>query len=139
VIGRAALIGLALGALPALASAQAVVAAKTLRPGAAVADGDLVAGPDGTAGDVAAMVGLEVRRAVYQGRAVTPADLGPPTLVKRNAIVRVIYRTGGLAIRTEGRALDDGGAGERVRVMNLASRQTVIGTVSAPGLVEVGR
>ena len=33
---------------------------------------------------------------------------------------------------------DEAGAGEPVRVMNLASRQTVSGTVAADGSIEVG-
>ena len=44
-----------------------------------------------------------------------------------------------LQIVTEGRALDRAAAGEPVRVMNLASRQTVTGTVAPDGSIEVGR
>ncbi|HHX90132.1 MAG TPA: flagellar basal body P-ring formation protein FlgA, partial [Paracoccus sp.] len=36
-----------------------------------------------------------------------------------------------------GRALGRGGAGETIRIMNLASRSTVSGRVAGPGLVEV--
>ena len=49
------------------------------------------------------------------------------------------YASGPLRIVTEGRALDRAGAGEPVRVMNLASRQTVTGTVAADGSIEVGQ
>ena len=51
----------------------------------------------------------------------------------------MIYIEGPLRIVTEGRALDRAGAGEPVRVMNLASRQTVTGTVGADGSIEVGQ
>jgi flagella basal body P-ring formation protein FlgA len=70
---------------------------------------------------------------------VQPGDLGPETLVRRNAVVTMLYSAGGLAIRTEGRALDAGGEGERVRVMNLSSRQAVPAVVRARDLVEVIR
>jgi flagella basal body P-ring formation protein FlgA len=48
------------------------------------------------------------------------------------------YASGGLHIITEGRTLDRAAAGELVRVMNLASKQTVTGTVAEDGSVEVG-
>ncbi|MEO0999211.1 MAG: flagellar basal body P-ring formation chaperone FlgA [Pseudomonadota bacterium] len=83
-------------------------------------------------------VGLETRVALYAGRPVHPGDLGPPALVERNQIVTLSFLRGALAIRTEGRALDRGGAGERVRVMNLSSRQIVIGSVTGHQMVEVG-
>jgi len=120
-------------------AAQEVVAARSLRPGDQIGMGDLRPGPDGDAAAVARFKGLEVRHAVYEGRSVTAADLGPPTLVRRNAPVRLLFRDGRLGIRTEGRALDAGGAGERVRVMNLSSRQTVTGIVTVDGSVEIHR
>jgi flagella basal body P-ring formation protein FlgA len=51
--------------------------------------------------------------------------------------VRMSYMHGPLRIDTEGRALDRAAAGEAVRVMNLASRQTVTGTVEPDGTIEV--
>ena len=71
--------------------------------------------------------------------AVVAADLGPPTLVRRNAVVVMLYSDRGLGIRTEGRALDSGGAGEVVRVINLTSRQPVLATVTGENQVEVHR
>ncbi len=118
-------------ALPA--GAAEVVAARTLRPGLVLEARDL-RGPEAA---VAELVGLEVRRAIYAERPVRPADLGPETLVRRNAMVTMLYRSGGLEIRTEGRALDEGGIGERVRVMNLTSRQSVPALVRGRGVVEV--
>ena len=66
-------------------------------------------------------------------------QLGPPALVDRNALVRMVFVRGALAIQAEGRALDRGGVGERVRVMNLGSKQIVTGAVAPDGSVEVGR
>ncbi len=48
------------------------------------------------------------------------------------------YQRGRIALATIGRALDDGGFGELVRVVNVHSRQTVVGTVAGPDLVQVG-
>lgn len=125
--------------LATAAAAQEAIATRTLRPGDIVAMDDLRGATEGAEAEFAALVGLEVRRAVYVGRVVSRDALGPPTLVARNALVAMQFASAGLGIRTEGRALDAGGLGERVRVMNLASRQVVTGTVAAPGLVEVRR
>jgi flagellar basal body P-ring formation protein FlgA len=65
--------------------------------------------------------------------------VGMPSIVRRNDIVPIVYSRGTLSITTEGRVLDDGAAGDRVRVMNLGSRQTVFGIIDANGAVQVGR
>ena len=83
-------------------------------------------------------VGKEAKVTLYPGRPILLAQLGAPALVERNALVRMTYVRGPLRIVTDGRALDRGGVGEPVRVMNLASRQTVTGVVAPDGSVEVG-
>ena len=90
-------------------------------------------------GAIEAAVGQEAKVALYPGRPILDSQLGAPALVERNAMVRMTYASGPLRIVTEGRALDRAGAGEPVRVMNLASRQTVTGTVAADGSIEVGQ
>ncbi len=64
------------------------------------------------------VIGLETQVAVYRGHAIRVGDLGPPTLIQRNELVRISFKLGGLTLETEGRALDDGAMGQRVRVMN---------------------
>jgi flagella basal body P-ring formation protein FlgA len=129
-------------AAPAQEVAQVVLATHTLRAGTVLQAGDLKL-PGGAAGGgrelIAALVGLETRRAIYTGRPVVAADLGPPTLVRRNAVVVMLYSDRGLGIRTEGRALESGGAGEVVRVINLTSRRSVLATVIGENRVEVQR
>ena len=135
---------LALGAATPLA-AQDVVAARTLRAGTILAAedlrpaGDVPVAQERISEQISELIGLETRRAIYAGRSVSPADLGPPTLVRRNEVVVMLYAEGGLGIRTEGRALDSGGAGEVVRVMNLSSRQPVQAIVTGVNRVEVRR
>ena len=124
------LVAIALLALPA--AADPVRANRTLRVGEIVAAADL-------SGPAAPMVGLEVRRAVYAGHPVGMADLGPPTLVRRNEVVTMNFTSGGIDLRAEGRALGDGGAGEVVEVMNLTSRRTVRATIVGSRTVEVRR
>lgn len=85
------------------------------------------------------IIGLETRVALYAGRPIRPGDVGPPAVVDRNQVVPLIYNANGLLIATEGRSLSRAGAGEYVRVMNLSSRNTVMGLVMPDGRVMVSR
>ncbi len=105
--------------------------------------GEIIAAEDATTADGLGQapedwIGLEARRNYYKGHKILPASLRSPLLVKRNAIVQMEYNAGGLRIRTEGRALEEGGKGEFVRVMNLGSRQTVTARIADANYVEVG-
>lgn len=122
--------------------AESVIATRAIRAGTILTADDVAAIPDsvpGTAQRPEEVIGQEARRNLYAGRAILNADLGPPTLVKRNSRVAMIYRIPGLALRTEGRALESGGAGETVQVMNLSSRTKVFATVLSADTVEVSR
>jgi flagellar basal body P-ring formation protein FlgA len=124
-----------------MAMADSLVATRTIRAQGIVQAEDvtLVAADIPNAlTQVADAVGQEARVAIYAGRPIGVADVGPPALVDRNQIVPLAYQSGTLAILTEGRALTRGGVGDVIRVMNLASRSTVSGRVSATGTVVVG-
>lgn len=125
---------------PAAEDAATVVAARAIRARSVIGPADVALDDRRVPGAVDSLedaLGMEARTALHAGRPIMPGDLAPPALVERNGFVTVLYRQGLLSISVEGRALARGGAGERVRVMNLDSRATVTGTVIAPGLVEV--
>ena len=120
--------------------AQTVTPVRAIRSQTVLAAEDLALAEEAVPGAVAAIeeaVGHEAKVALYPGRPILLSQLGAPALVERNAVVRMSYCTAPLRIVTEGRALDRAGAGEPVRVMNLASRQTVTGTVAPDGTIEV--
>ena len=87
--------------------------------------------------DPSAAIGMETRVTLYAGRPIRAEDLAPPALVERNALVLLRYQRGALFITAEGRALDRGAVGDRIRVTNLSSRQTVVGRIAEDGAVEV--
>lgn len=91
----------------------------------------------GAIADVEAIIGMEARVALYPGRPIAPGDLALPATVARNAIVPLVYVSGGLFIATEGRALDRAGPGDVIRVMNLASRTTVSARIGMDGAAYV--
>lgn len=83
------------------------------------------------------IIGLETRSTLYPGRPIRRQDIGPVALVKRNQMVKLIFRQGGLTISTDARALQRGAEGDQVRVMNMSSRTTVSGQVAQDGSIVV--
>jgi flagella basal body P-ring formation protein FlgA len=49
----------------------------------------------------------------------------------------MIYRFGRLEINAWGRALDEGGEGDVITIMNLESRKRIQGTILPTGVIEV--
>jgi flagella basal body P-ring formation protein FlgA len=123
------------------ALAEVVVPVRAIRSQSVITAADLEIADDTVPGaltEIALAVGQEARVTLYPGRPILAGQVGAPALVERNQLVRMVYAAGGLSITAEGRALDRAGAGEMVRVMNLASRQIVTGAVATDGSIEVG-
>lgn len=127
--------------IPLPGMADTVVATRTLRAGIVIVPQDvrIAADQEGSISDPAQVIGQELRVMVSEGRPVQPEFIGAPTIVARNQIVTLIYEKGVLRIAAEGRALTAGGAGQMVRVMNNASRVTVVGRIASDGTVIVAQ
>lgn len=121
-------------------SADVVTPTRTLRPGTLITAADLTiksGEADGMFDRISDVAGQEARTALYAGRPIPFEAIGAPALINRNEIVAIHFRAGGLVITTEGRALERGGIGDRVRIMNISSRATLFGFVQADGSVKV--
>lgn len=92
-------------------------------------------------GDVARTMrdaeGMQLRRPALPGQPLQRADLVRPALVSRGAAVRLELQAGGLSLAAQGLAMESGAAGERIRVMNTASRAVIQAVVSGPDAVRV--
>ena len=124
------------------AAAQTLTAARTVPANTVLTAADLVLSDARHVGALSSAdqaVGLETRVTLYAGRPVLGGQVGPPAVVGKNQIVPLVFGRAALRIETEGRTLDRGAVGARVRVMNLASRAVVVGTVTEDGTVRVGR
>jgi flagella basal body P-ring formation protein FlgA len=120
--------------------ADTVVPARTIRANQIITEmdvtfaaGDLVTGFS----RLSDVIGQEARVALYVGRPILVGDIGPPAIVTRNQIVPLRYSANGISISTEGRALERGAIGDRIRVMNLGSRATLFGQILNDGTVRV--
>ncbi|NEX46383.1 flagellar basal body P-ring formation protein FlgA [Rhodobacter sp. ETT8] len=126
--------------VPFPALADAVVANRVIRAGQVIATEDLSvveAVIPQSVTDIAAIIGKEARVALYPGRPIRAEQVGPPAIVQRNQVVSLSFVSGTLAIFTEGRALDRGGIGDVIPVVNLGSRNTVQGRIMPDGSVSV--
>ena len=82
--------------------------------------------------------GFIARRPLAEGTVLQPNMVGPakPTiLVKRNQNVVIQLEAGGLVVTATGRMLDEGAAGDFVRVRNVDSQRVIIGKVNEDGTV----
>ena len=115
----------------AVVAAEELLAARNIRAGAVITAADIANPNDRDAMRRAiGIIGMEAGRTFYRGQPLVENDLRKPTLVERNAIVHMEYNNGPMTISAEGRALDKGAIGDRIRVMNLASKRVVTATVT---------
>ncbi|MFV8781592.1 flagellar basal body P-ring formation chaperone FlgA [Microbulbifer sp. SA54] len=98
--------------------------------------GEISALPRGTLSNTAEILGQVASRPLRAGSTLQRHQLKPRPLVKRRQTVSLVASGQGFRIVREGRALDEGGLGTRVRV-RLPDRQVISGHVSAPGEVSV--
>lgn len=127
--------------MPTAALADSVVAARVIKAGAPLVAADMMLVdadiPDALS-DPTLAIGLEARIAIYPGRPILRHNIGPQTMVERNQVITLHYRSAGLSIRTEGRALARGGSGDFIEAMNLVSKAKVTGQIQSDGSVAVG-
>ena len=121
-------------------AADVVTPTRTLRPGTLITLQDLTIRDGlqvGAFDRITDVAGQEARVALYAGRPIPFEAIGPPAIVNRNQIVPLSYHAAGLSLTTVGRAMERGGVGDRIRIMNLQSRATLFGLVQADGTIRV--
>mgnify|MGYP000856079990 CR=1 FL=1 len=82
------------------------------------------------------IVGQETARPLSAGTVIQSHQLRRPALVERRQAVTLVAGGDGFRISREGRALDDGALGGRVRV-RLSNREVVTARVTGPGRARV--
>jgi len=102
----------------------------------AAEQGDLSTLPANAVLERARIVGRETARPLAAGTVIQDYQLREPTLVTRRQAVTLVAGGKGFRIRREGRALDDGALGGRVRV-RLPNREVVAAVVTGPGQAKV--
>ena len=88
------------------------------------------------------LAGQRAKRPLAPGQVIARADLeavptGAAPLVRPRDAVRIVARVGELRISTSGEALQEGRAGQTIRVRNTSSNRVIQGRVVERGVVEV--
>jgi flagellar basal body P-ring formation protein FlgA len=90
-----------------------------------------------TVTDSAQIIGQQARKPLYMNKPMMIDSLGAIITVKRNQDVAIIFEKFGVVITTAGRALDQGGQGDRIKAMNLESKKIVTGKITKDGDIDV--
>lgn len=82
-------------------------------------------------------VGREVKRDKAEGDILRSHDVVPPRLVLRGSTVMMRIETPFMTVTAQGKAQQDGAAGDTVRILNTQSNRIIEGVVAGPGVVEI--
>jgi flagellar basal body P-ring formation protein FlgA len=82
------------------------------------------------------LIGKQVRRMLTQGRPVQLQSVIPPIVISRGQKVTIEFYRGPLYLTAEGKAISDAYLGQEVKVVNLASKNTIVGIARGNGKVE---
>lgn len=80
---------------------------------------------------------METARRLAAGETLTARHVARPLLVRRGHAVTLEAGGGGISVSAPGRALEDGGRGDPVRVRNTRSERVVEGRVIGQDRVRV--
>jgi flagellar basal body P-ring formation protein FlgA len=76
------------------------------------------------------LTGMTPRRIINAGAPIDPANLEAPRLVERGDLVTMVFNEKGLQLTAQGKAMEDGAKGDRIRVTNSSSNKTVMAEVT---------
>ncbi len=120
------------------------VLVRRLIPGSVIQSGDVqmarihagLARGD-VAREPAQAVGLAVRHMTLAGQPLLLADLARPPAIEKGARVTMQLQAPGITLVAQGQAMESGGIGDRIRVLNPNSRAVVDADVVGPNQVRV--
>ncbi len=98
---------------------------------------DLATLPQGYIDNINNLVGLKLKRRLAADVAFTPAMIEKPQRIKRGQRITIVARSGSMEVRMSGKALSGGAVGDRIQVINIASKLHREGVITAQGEVQV--
>ncbi len=81
------------------------------------------------------LIGQAARRTLRPDIAIRTRDIEKPRVVRKNAIVTVVFKTAGLVLSARGRAQADGALGDIIPVLNQRSKRTIDAEITGPDSV----
>jgi flagella basal body P-ring formation protein FlgA len=89
-------------------------------------------GQRAAADSIEKLIGMEARVAIQTGDIVFTDSVQAPIVVKRGDVITVTSQSGGIRVRTSGRAMQDAARGELVQVESLGAREKYDARVVGP-------
>lgn len=83
------------------------------------------------------LAGKVARRTILPNRPILSTSLRDPYLIESGKPVRIIYNSRGVSISLTGVALNSGIEGDLIRIRNIDSGKTIVGTVMPDASVQV--
>ncbi len=83
------------------------------------------------------LIGMTPRRNLNPSTPLRPSDLERPVIVMRGKIVSILFKSGKISLTATGKAIENGGRGDVIRVMNSKSHKTIDAVVTGPAQVQV--
>lgn len=87
--------------------------------------------------DAMQIVGQQLRRSIPKLKPIFLETIGNMITVKRNQEVQIVFQKGTMILTTIGRSLEQGGIGDRIKVMNNESKKIVTGRINKEGNIDV--
>lgn len=87
--------------------------------------------------DEAKLIGQTPRRGIAAMKPITVGDVQMPVVIKKGDLVTMTLKNNAINLTAQGRAMDDGAAGEPIRVMNTTSKQVIGAVVTGPQMVSI--
>lgn len=87
--------------------------------------------------DAEELIGMAARRIIQEGQPIRQGHIMRPLLVARRGVVTIVHRTPFMRLTAQGRALEDGGKGDFIRIANLQSKKIIEAQVVGVGRVVV--
>lgn len=118
-------------------TARPISAGQTLGAGDIITrKGDLTTLPASIVTDASQVIGKTLRNGVGGGQPLRSDLLLSPLIIQQGQSVKLLSRGNGFNVSSEGKALNNAAAGQRVQV-RVASGQTISGIARSDGIVEV--
>ena len=83
------------------------------------------------------IIGKTATTNLRQGAFIASRDVETTKIITKNQLVTLIFNKAGLSLKTQGKAMADGGMNDSISVMNIHSKRIVHGTVKSPGVVVI--
>ena len=87
--------------------------------------------------DLNDVLGMQARRTLNADSPIIAQHIEPPLIIKKGETVLVTAKSGGLAVKIPGIALNDGHQGQQISVRNKQSKRVIEARVTGPGQVSI--